>query len=898
VKRGVLQAPLGLAAVGSTGQNDLMSIRWDETWHRLSEWTSGQAASERLAAQVLIADGFARLDPSHPLGGRDGKKDAIAWRADTKWIMSVYFPRGPRPFKEIQAKFEDDALGVAANDAYGMAFVTNQELRLTERKGLQESVDHAVEIYHLERITAILDTPAMQSVRSQFLGIDPDDSPMTSVPIVVHNTPDWTTPTKLHGREVELATLAAFFNLEMIDERETSVCVISGMPGVGKTALASYASAQDATVAHFSGGIIALDFNGYSPSRDRPVQSQQVLSSILLALGCPDVEPDVNKMYIRYHELLMRRHKSKQPVLLLFDNVAEVGQVGPLIPAPGIHRTLITSRNSLAARLPGATDLELGILHVDDAIALLSGQSETVGSANTPKSAAHADFLAGQRELADICGGLPIALQLVAEILKTEANLVPHELARELDAERTRLAGFEFEDAAVRGVFHGSYVRLAEEVARCFRYMAIHPGGDISAGSAASMLSISELDARRHIRRLESAHLIARNPTAQTWQMHDLLRLYGQELLESTDGAGAASAALQELGEYYFGKLEPANEWLNASSVSGRREAFEGRAAALAWLSDEIFSAVACAKHAWSSGSYDQAWRLAISVSTYLSIVRDHAGSMSMAEVALASARELGDLEKEGGALNNLGLALLNRGRPSEAKAQFMLARKKHRRAGDLSGEARALVSLSEALRNEGSVPAAIGPLRRAVRLYMESNDQRGAGFALTNLGIALREDGQYDDAIQFLSLALKVHEESGARLAEASTLAQLGTALSQAGRHSAGLQFLLRSFDCYEEVGDRAGSALAAINTGNVYRKVGDAKQAESYYLLAMRICEDFEDESSLALVLWNLLTFYSQSGRAKEAREVSNRLRMIAHKLPNTIKQQLNDRASGTMK
>jgi hypothetical protein len=71
-----------------------MADRWDETWHRLSEWTSGQGPSERLAAQILLEEGFVDLDPSHPLGGKDGKKDAVAWRNSEKHVMAVYFPRG------------------------------------------------------------------------------------------------------------------------------------------------------------------------------------------------------------------------------------------------------------------------------------------------------------------------------------------------------------------------------------------------------------------------------------------------------------------------------------------------------------------------------------------------------------------------------------------------------------------------------------------------------------------------------------------------------------------------------------------------------------------------------------------------------------------------------------
>ena len=43
-----------------------------ETFYRLLEWDKGQAASERLAALILEQEGFRDIDPSHPLGGKDG----------------------------------------------------------------------------------------------------------------------------------------------------------------------------------------------------------------------------------------------------------------------------------------------------------------------------------------------------------------------------------------------------------------------------------------------------------------------------------------------------------------------------------------------------------------------------------------------------------------------------------------------------------------------------------------------------------------------------------------------------------------------------------------------------------------------------------------------------------
>jgi hypothetical protein len=85
--------------------------------------------------------------------------------------MAVYFPRGQQSFGAIRKKLLDDHKGVAANDAAGLVFVTNQELSLSERRTLSAAATTPVEIYHLERVTAILDQPALYGVRAQFLGI-------------------------------------------------------------------------------------------------------------------------------------------------------------------------------------------------------------------------------------------------------------------------------------------------------------------------------------------------------------------------------------------------------------------------------------------------------------------------------------------------------------------------------------------------------------------------------------------------------------------------------------------------------------------------------------------------------------------------------------------------------
>lgn len=152
--------------------------RYDETWHRLLEWTKGQTPSERLAAQVLIYEKFTSLDPSHPLGGPDGGKDALARREGRTFAMAVYFPRGRQSFSAIASKFRSDLAGAIKSGADGIAFVTNQELTLGEREELAETAGTMVtELFHLERLTTILDDPSMAKVREQFLDIAADQAP-------------------------------------------------------------------------------------------------------------------------------------------------------------------------------------------------------------------------------------------------------------------------------------------------------------------------------------------------------------------------------------------------------------------------------------------------------------------------------------------------------------------------------------------------------------------------------------------------------------------------------------------------------------------------------------------------------------------------------------------------
>lgn len=153
-----------------TGSRELQG---NEVWRRLLDWTYGQAPSERLAASLLASDGYSSVDPSHPLGGPDGLKDAVCMKDGLRMIGASYFPRGQQKIGAIATKFRDDAVGIEKNGACGIVFVTNQELTLGERQELADKVPgKVVHIYHLERLAHLLALPKNYGIRAEFLQID------------------------------------------------------------------------------------------------------------------------------------------------------------------------------------------------------------------------------------------------------------------------------------------------------------------------------------------------------------------------------------------------------------------------------------------------------------------------------------------------------------------------------------------------------------------------------------------------------------------------------------------------------------------------------------------------------------------------------------------------------
>ena len=372
------------------------------------------------------------------------------------------------------------------------------------------------------------------------------------------------------GRDDELAVLAG-----LLDPDATAgpvlVSAVAGLAGVGKTALAVAAGHAAVRQGWFGGGVLFIDLHGYD---EAPVEPGQALDALLRALGVPaeHIPPTTEERAGLYRSVLAQ---VTAPVLVIADNASSETQVRPLLPGAGPHKVLVTSRHTLAgldARLVDVT-----VLDDDAAVGLLDG---ALRAGRPSDDRITADAGAAGR-LAGVCGGLPLALQITAALLKADPALGAGELAGELAGEKDRLAGLRYDDGGGQGgpsvaaAFELSCRRLDATSARVFRLLPVNPGPDISTAAAAVLADLPVTGVRRVLAGLARAHLAeAATGPAGRWRMHDLLRLYAQRLSEEHADADGREQARDRLLGYYLDM---------AGAADGHLRALPGRDSSLAW---------------------------------------------------------------------------------------------------------------------------------------------------------------------------------------------------------------------------------------------------------------------------------------------------------------------------
>jgi tetratricopeptide (TPR) repeat protein len=684
-------------------------------------------------------------------------------------------------------------------------------------------------------------------------------------------------PSGFVGRSEYLAVLLEALDPRSPADRAVLVAAVGGLAGIGKTALVLQAAHQAVGAGWFAGAIF-LDLHGYDPVEK--VDPSRAVAVLMRMLGTRDdqMPPTADEQYAAYRTLLAGLAGNGEPVLLVLDNASSAGQVDPLLPGRGGHRVLITSRHALAdlsARL-----IDLDALDTEQAAALVAAALRTARP-DDARASSGPDMV----RLAELCAGLPLALQIAAALLKASPRRSVASLVAELEDERTRLELLSAQDAGmsvgVRAAFELSYRQLSTEQARLFRLLAINPGPDTSTEAASALTGEPQPTVLGLLYGLERAHLVSADEEGKRWRMHDLIRIYAQGLLDTTPQGYDREGARDRLLGFYLANAKAADHQLR--SLAGREEPgrFTNKHAAIAWLGSHRLNLIGAIALATDSGQPESAAKLASYLGEYLQRSRHLDDWVATSRQAIQAIHEIGDPHRLAGASSNLGLAL------GEVR-QFEEAIDAHRAAitmflqlGDLHSEGIALHNLAIALREVRRFEEAFDAHHRALTIFTGVGDVHGEAVALNNLGLTLRDVRRFGDAITAHRRASEIYHSSGDLHGQAQALNNLGTTLQEVRRFGDAVDAHRQAAKLFAESGDAHGEGTAWGNLGLALREIGESEQAIDAHQHALTIYMNFGDRRSEGLTLSNLGLALEGTGRLDEMLDVHRRAIEIARKV-----------------
>ncbi|QLJ04419.1 transcriptional regulator [Streptomyces sp. NEAU-sy36] len=321
------------------------------------------------------------------------------------------------------------------------------------------------------------------------------------------------------GRSAELPVLRAVLEPHDTPGWQPRRCLVTGMAGVGKTALVVHAAHLSA--GHHPDGQLYVELREPDGTPRDPCAA---LVRLLRALGEPRIDaPGVHDDLEELTRLYRSRTAGRRLLVVLDDAVGDL-QVRPLLPSTSTASVLITCRTHLT-QVPGAQTVRLGPLDAEESRVLLAS------AAGRERLSAEPDASAA---LLAHCAGLPLALRITGTRLAARPHWSPARLAPRLADPRTRLDELRFGDLSVRQALGRSLPSLSRAGRAALRGLAGFPDGSCTAQQMAFALETGESEAERGLEELVDGSLLTINGLDQQgrpiYGCHTLVRLFAYEL--------------------------------------------------------------------------------------------------------------------------------------------------------------------------------------------------------------------------------------------------------------------------------------------------------------------------------------------------------------------------------
>lgn len=647
-------------------------------------------------------------------------------------------------------------------------------------------------------------------------------------PPAVHQLPR--PPRNFTARERELAELDAQL------ARGGALSAIQGMGGIGKTALALVIAERWSD--RFPDGQFYLDLKGATEPVAPGEAMLHVIRSIDPSRPLPKTEAEVASAY----RSILRGKR----VLLLLDNAVGREQVEPLLPPEG-SVLLVTSRQRFA--LPGLHTLALS--------PLAPSESQSLLDTLAPHAAAAAN------QLAELCGGLPLALSLAGRALAERPDLDPAEYAARLadDSDRLRQLDLAESNGGVEASFALSYGLLDADQQRGLCALAVFPQHfDRAAAGAVWELSPEAADAR--IGALLRLNLLEWDGAGKDarYRLHDLVRLFALARLSPE--------------EYERTALRHARHYLELLATMDRAAQTRGTEHALAAVDREWVHIRAAFEHCRErAASSPQAAQLASSApDAGLLRLRQHPRErVSYCALAVQLAHGRGEHKLEGRLLAHAARAHQELGEAREALEQSQRALAIANATGDVQTQVGALIAQGDAHHALGEPRQAIAAAERALSLAREIGAEADEAAASIVLAWAHHVAGESARAVEYAEQVLPMAQALRAPVLEATARLALGFALEAIGQAARVPPHAGACLRIARELGDLRIEGYALLLAGD--RDARDRNIARG-----IEIAHEIGDRRLEGNALLYLAHAHNARGAAREACETAERALEIA--------------------
>lgn len=412
---------------------------------------------------------------------------------------------------------------------------------------------------------------------------------------------------------------------------DVAIVVITGAPGVGKTA----------TAIELGGRVLAdrtFDAVLYATLHDvdRVGREAEILSEVLKELGvAPAAIPDrLDARAAKYRAVTADRR-----LLVVLDGAVSAAQVEMLVPARAGSVVIVTEARSLGALAARRNPVFLDLAPFEDEAALalfrrMLGEEYVVANR------------AQLTTIVELCDRLPLALCVIGSLVARSPGRPIERMVADLGEERRRLRMLSRDaDLSINASFGMAYAQLTDVQRPVFHGLGLAPGtGSWSPDALAAALDLDEDDVAATLRELADARLVTE--LGDRYVASDLLRLYARD----TDDTDPAPRAARLLDHYLDSAaaadavIAPTRPWRPRFLPGPRpRRRFADAGEANDWLAAEWENLCAAVEYAHTVEEDAVAARLCVVLWTFLDRAKLLDAVQATHELGRFSAERLGD---------------------------------------------------------------------------------------------------------------------------------------------------------------------------------------------------------------------------------------------------------------